>query len=83
MARQHPDPPGETEKLRSEMTRTEHELEDAKLAYFNSVEYQGGEMTYERLKGYAEAFISANHDLQKSLYGRVRIRLNVSRLLRE
>ena len=69
--------------MRNEMTRTEHQLEDAKLAYYNSAEYQGGPMPYERLKSYAEAFIKANHALQRALYGRVRVRLDVSRLLRE
>jgi hypothetical protein len=65
------------------VTRTEHELENAKLAYYNSADYQGNPVGYERLKNYAEAFIAANHELQKALYGRIRIRLDVSRLLRE
>jgi hypothetical protein len=83
MAQRTPATPEEIERLRTEVTRAEHELEDAKLAYYNSAEYQGANMPYERLKKYAEVFIAANHSLQKALYGRIRIRLDVSRLLRE
>jgi hypothetical protein len=83
MARRAPPAPEELERMRAEMKRSEHELEDGKLAYYNSAEYRGEAMTYERLKKYAEAFITANHALQKALYGRIRIRLDVGRLLRE
>lgn len=83
MARRTPPTPEEVERRRAEVKRTEHELEDAKLAYYNSAEYMEKPVDYERLKEFAEAFIAANHELQKALYGRVRIRLDVSRLLRE
>jgi len=83
VARRTPPTPEEVERRRAEVKQTEHELEDAKLAYYNSAEYRGKPVDYGRLKNYAEAFIRANHELQKALYGRVRIRLDVSRLLRE
>lgn len=75
--------PVNVEALREENTRAEHELENAKLAYFNSAPYKDEPIDFERLKGYAEAFIRSNHALQKALYGRVRVKLDVSRLLRE
>lgn len=83
MARKSQPRPEQLEELRSEATRAEHELEDAKLAYFNSAPYRDEPIGFDRLKEYAEAFIRANHALQKGLYGRIRIRLDVSRLLRE
>jgi hypothetical protein len=83
MARRPAPTPEDVEAMRAEMRRTEHELEDAKLAYYNSTEYRGELMNYEVLKRYAESFIAANHAVQKALYGRIRIRLDVSRLLRE
>jgi hypothetical protein len=83
MAQRTPATPEDLDRLRAEVRRTEHELEDAKLAYYNSAEYQGASVPYERLKKYAEVFIAANHTLQKALYGRIHVRLDVSRLLRE
>ena len=74
--------PEEIERLRHEVKRRESEFRDAKIAYYNSSEYQGDAMPYERLKSYALAFIAANRDLQKALYGRVRVVIDVSRLLR-
>ena len=83
MAQRAQHTPADIERLRAEVARTEHELENAKLAYFNSASYKDGAVPFDALKEYAEAFIAANHALQKALYGRVRIRLDVSRLLRE
>jgi hypothetical protein len=75
--------PEQLAELQAEMERAEHELENAKLPYFNSVPYKDEPVPYEKLKEYAEAFIRANHAVQKARFGRVHVRLDVSRLLRE
>ncbi len=70
-------------ELQAAMGQAEIELENAKLAYFNSAPYKNEPVPYEKLKEYAEAFIAANYAFQKARFGKVHIRLDVSRLLRE
>jgi hypothetical protein len=75
--------PEQIEELQAEKDRAEHELENAKLAYFNKAPYKDEPITYEKLKEYAAVFIRANHALQKARFGKVHVRLDVARLLRE
>jgi hypothetical protein len=75
--------PEQIKELQAANERAEHELENAKLAYFNAATYKDQPIGYEELKQYAEAFIRANHTLQKAQFGKVHIRLDVARLLRE
>jgi hypothetical protein len=75
--------PEQLAELHTAMDQAEMELENAKLAYFNSAPYKNEAVPYEKLKEYAEAFIAANHAFQKARFGKVHIRLDVSRLLRE
>lgn len=70
-------------ELQAAMDQTEIELENAKLAYFNSAPYKDEPIPYEKLREYAQAYIAANHAFQKAKFGRVHVRLDVSRLLRE
>jgi hypothetical protein len=70
-------------QLQTAMDHAEVELENAKLAYFNSAPYKDEPVPYEKLREYAEVFIAANHALQKAKFGKVHVRLDVSRLLRE
>lgn len=71
------------EELQAQKDRAEHELENAKLAYFNKAPYKDEQITYERLKEYAEAFIRATNAIQKARFGKIHVRLDVARLLRE
>ena len=70
-------------ELQAAMDHAEIDLENAKLAYFNSVPYKDEPVPYEKLKAYAEAYIAANHAFQKAKFGKIHVRLDVSRLLRE
>ena len=70
-------------ELKAAMDAAEVNLENAKLAYFNSAPYKDEPVPYEKLREYAEAFIAANHAFQKAKYGKIHVRLDVSRLLRE
>jgi hypothetical protein len=70
-------------ELQAAMDHAEIDLENAKLAYFNSAPYKDEPVPYEKLKTYAETYIAANHAFQKAKFGKVHVRLDVSRLLRE
>jgi hypothetical protein len=75
--------PEQLEALQAAMDLAEVDLENAKLAYFNSAPYKDEPVPYEKLKEWAEAFIAANHVLQKAKFGKIHVRLDVARLLRE
>jgi hypothetical protein len=75
--------PEQVEALQTALDQTEVDLENAKLAYFNSVPYKDEPVPYEKLRAYAEAFIAANHALQKAKFGKIHVRLDVAHLLRE
>ena len=75
--------PEQLAELQAVMEQAEMHLENAKLAYFNSAPYKNEPVPYEKLKEYAEAFIAASHAFQKAKFGKVHVRLDVSRLLRE
>ena len=83
MAKKVPPTAEELENLKSTMDSTELDFANAKLAYYNRMEYKGQLVAYENLEQYAKAFIAANHAYQKALYGKVRITLSVARLMRE
>jgi hypothetical protein len=69
--------------LKSAMNAAELDFANAKLAYYNRAEYKDRLIAYEELNKYAETAIAANHAYQTALYGRIRVRLTVSRLMRE
>jgi hypothetical protein len=70
-------------KLKDAMDVAEVDLDNAKLAYFHGAPYKDEEVTYERLKTYAETFIAHNYAFQKAKFGKVHVKLAVARLLRE
>ena len=57
-------------------------LNAAKIAYMNGSPFDGKEVSYELLKGIAKELIQANYELQKAIYGSIRVRLSVAKLLR-
>jgi hypothetical protein len=85
MARKSAPPatPEQLAKLKETLDASELDLENAKMAYFNTAPYKDEEVTYEVLKRYAETYIGKNYDYQKAAFGKVRIKLTVARLLRE
>jgi hypothetical protein len=70
------------EELRTHMELLQSKLHAAKIAYFNGTELDGKVPDYEKLAGIAKNLISVNYQLQKKLYGKVRLKLSVSKLLR-
>jgi len=75
--------PENVDKLKEAMNMAEADFRNAKVAYYNNVDYKGKRVEYEELESYATAFIEANRAVQKALFGKVRIKLTVARLMRE
>jgi hypothetical protein len=75
------DGPGLRE-LRERMKRLDEEFDRLRHAYYRRASVQGRIPDYDELKALAERFIRANHEYQKARYGRIRLRLSVSKLLR-
>jgi len=83
MAKKVPRTAEELQNLKGAMDAAELDFANAKLAYYNRSQYKDQPVAYEDLKKYAEISIVANHAYQTALYGKVRIRLSVPRLMRE
>jgi hypothetical protein len=69
-------------ELRGRMELLQSKLHAAKIAYLNRTELDGKVPEYEDLATIAKSLISLNYQLQKELYGEVRLKLSVSKLLR-
>jgi hypothetical protein len=55
----------------------------AKIAYLNRSSFEDkNELSYEDLKAIAQDFISASDEYQKRLYGKIRVKISVAKLLR-
>jgi hypothetical protein len=75
--------PEQLKQFQETLNRSESDLGNAKVAYFSRTDYKGEAVSGERLRQYAQAYVDANHAYQRALYGKIRVRLDVSRLLRE
>jgi hypothetical protein len=69
-------------KLRAEMELLQSKLNAAKIAFHNRTELDGSVPEYEDVAAIAKRLIAANYELQKVLYGEVKMKLSVSKLLR-
>jgi hypothetical protein len=69
--------------MKTAMDAAELDFANAKLAYYHRTEYKGTAVSYETLESYAEDFIAKNYAYQKAMFGKVRIKLSVPRLMRE
>jgi hypothetical protein len=75
--------PEEIAALKASMEAAELDFANAKLAYYNRTEYKEKAIDYDALKAYAEDFIAKNHAVQKTVFGKVHVRLLVANLMRE
>ena len=71
------------DELRAQQEQLRSKLNALKVAYFNGTEYAGNPVTYEDLKQAAQELIRSNYALQKLLYGSVKLKLSVAKLLRQ
>jgi hypothetical protein len=72
----------DADKIRARMEQLQSRLHVAKIAYFNRTELNGKIPEYEDLSAIAKELISVNYELQKVLYGKVKLKLSVAKLLR-
>ncbi len=70
------------EVARERFEMLQSRLNAAKIAYLNSTELDGHQVTYEHLRRVAEEMIEAHYELQRLRYGKVRLRLSVPKVLR-
>jgi hypothetical protein len=69
-------------KVRSEMELLQSKLNAAKIAYYNRSELDGKIPEYEDVATVAKSLISLNYQLQRLLYGEVKMKLSVAKLIR-
>lgn len=82
-------PPGDLGSDGEELTAAreslaffQNKLNAARIAYLHRTPLGGREVTYDDLRLVAEELIQANYRIQKLRFGRVRVRLSASKLLR-
>jgi hypothetical protein len=68
--------------LRAQMELLQSKLHSAKIAFHNRTELDGKVPEYEDVAAVAKSLIKLNYDLQKLLFGEVRMKLSVARLMR-
>lgn len=69
-------------ELRARLELLQSKLHTAKIAYLNRTELDGKVPEYEDVANIAKSLIKLNYQLQKELYGEVKLKLSVSKLLR-
>jgi hypothetical protein len=70
------------DELRAKMEQLQSKLNAAKIAFYNNAELDGKVPAYEDLSRIAKELIAVNYQLQKTLYGKIRLKLSVPKLLR-
>ena len=70
------------DNLRARMEMLQAKLNAAKIAFHNRVELDGKIPEYEDVAAVAKDIIATNYQLQKVLYGEVKMKLSVAKLIR-
>lgn len=70
------------EKARERFEMLQARLNAVKTAYLNRSPMDEREVTYEHVKQIAQEVIEANYELQRLLYGKVRLKLSTTKLIR-
>ena len=74
--------PETTAAIRELMERKKAVLDGMRTAYFNRTPFAGKNPNEEDVRNAAEDFIRSNYEYQRAVYGRVRVKLSSSNLLR-
>jgi len=69
-------------QLRARMKALDESFHCLYRAYYGRREVEGKVPDFDTLRSAAEEFIRANYDYQKARYGRIVLRLSVSKLIR-
>jgi hypothetical protein len=70
------------DELRAGLEILQSRFNAAKIAYLNRTELNGKVPEYEDVAAIAKDLIALNYRLQRKLYGEVRLKLSVARLIR-
>lgn len=73
----------ELDAMRAELDVLRSKVYAAKIAYLNRTPFQDREVTFEDLKAFAEEYIRGSYNYQKAVYGKVKVRISVAKLLRQ
>ena len=68
--------------MRQELETLRLRLRMVRSAYLRGQPCEGRHVSYEDLRRVAEEYITKSYELQKVLYGRVKVRISVAKLLR-
>lgn len=74
--------PQKSEELRELMERKRSLLEATRIAFLHRTPLNGEVPDDEAVRRAARDFINSNYALQRALFGKVRVKLTVARLLR-
>ena len=69
--------------LRAELDLLRSKVYAAKVAYLNRTPFDNREITFEDLKAFASEYIQKSYDYQKAVYGKIKVRISVAKLLRQ
>jgi len=75
-------PTPSADELREKQGQLQARLNAIKIAYLNGQEFDGKPVAYDDLKQIAQQLIQTNYALQKVLYGSIRLKLSVAKILR-
>jgi hypothetical protein len=75
-------PAHSADELREKQAQLQAKLNAIKIAYLNGEEFDGKPVGYDDLQQIAKQLIQTNYALQKVLYGSVRLKLSVAKILR-
>lgn len=71
------------DSMRAELDVLRSRVYAAKIAYLNRTPFQNREVTFEDLKAFAGEYIRKSYDYQKAVYGKVKVKISVAKLLRQ
>lgn len=75
--------PAPVDEDRENLDKLRARVYAAKIAFLNrSIFEEKKELSYEDLKAIAGDFVRASYDYQKKLYGKVKLKISVAKLLR-
>ena len=72
----------QTGEIQARFDQLQARLNAAKIAHLNGTTLDGRDVGYADLKRIAQELIQTNYELQRALYGEVRLKLSVAKLLR-
>ncbi len=70
------------EAMRTELDILRSRVHAAKVAYLNRTPFQDREISFDDLKAFATEYIRKNYAYQRARFGKLKVKMSVSKLLR-